>query len=180
MTDDRPTTELPALGRAQLPTAWSDSETRMAANRQLRVAVLLLMLAAAATAGTVVVPALGLLDEPWGLPVMVAVAGLAGGALAGAITLFVLWVRRRSFLRSGPWEAGQLTLQQGRYATLAHGRRVAEVRLDVTTAGLGDPGEQVSVQVRSDGDVHLITLPPSRRIIRGTTCDHASKAPDTA
>lgn len=163
-----------------LPPAWDDPATRSVTNKQVKIAIILFVLALIAALGTVAVAYLGYLAEPWGLPVMVAAAGVAGGALAGAITMFVLWSSLRSFLRSGPWEPGQLTLAEGRYATLSFGRRLAEVRLDVGTAGLGEVGDRVAVEVRSDGEPYLITLPHSRRMIRARTSDQQREDDDRA
>jgi hypothetical protein len=176
VTDDRPTIELPATRPAEQPPAWADKATRRAARRQLWVAVLLFVLAAVAATATVLVARLGFLAQPWGMPVMVAAGGLAGGALSGAVTLLVLWIRLRAFLRGGPWFTAEMTLRERRYATLRHGPHVAEVRLEVATAGLGEPEDRFPVEVRSDGGPHLITVPPSRRMFRAVTSEDGEAA----
>ena len=161
----------PAPGRADPADAWADPGTRRAARPHLWTAVALFLLAAVAGAGAGFVAARGLLAEAWGMPVMVVAGGLAGGALAGAVTLLILWLRLRAFLRGGAWFAAEMTLRERRYATLRHGPHVAEVRLDGSTARLGEPEDVLAVEVRSDGGPHLITVPPSRRMFRAVTSE---------
>ncbi|MDO5498193.1 MAG: hypothetical protein Q4F67_00765 [Propionibacteriaceae bacterium] len=121
-----------------------------------------------ATGAALAIVILGYLGEPWGLAALVAAAGLAGGALAGAVAMTVVWGRTRGFLRKGPWLPGELTLGEGRHGELVHGRSLTDVRLEVRSGALGDPGERIAVEVRSDGDRVLLTAPPSRRIIGAT------------
>lgn len=169
MLDDvreyRTATELPAIGGA-LPPAWADRDTRRVVRRQAWGTAAFLLMAVAGATATVLVAALGMLAEPWGLAAMVAAGGLAGGALAGGITQLVLCARLRSFLRNGPWFNDAMTLREGRYATLTHGPDSVDVQLDVATARLGEPGDRLAVRVRSDGGPHLIAMPRFRRIVR--------------
>ncbi|MDO5682237.1 MAG: hypothetical protein Q4G46_05350 [Propionibacteriaceae bacterium] len=163
---DQPTTPLPLPGQASRPPAWEDSATRRAANRTLWMAVMLFVLALVAVGSCVAIVWLGRLGEAWGLPVLVATAGVAGGALAGGITLLILWGRTRGLLRAGPWVPGELTLAEGREAELVFGRSVGTVRMENSSGALGDPGDSLSVEVRSDGDRVIITVPPSRQFLR--------------
>lgn len=173
---DQPTTPLPAAhARADRPPAWSDPATRTSARRSLWLALLLLLIGLAAVGGCVALFLTGTLGEAWGLWVLVVAGGLAGGALAAGITMLVLWVRLRGFLRRGPWSPGVLTLGERRDAQLVHGRSMGSVRLDVRAGSLGDPGDELTVDVRSDGDHIVLTVPPSRRMIRGTSIPDAPR-----
>ncbi|WP_432557551.1 hypothetical protein [Granulicoccus sp. GXG6511] len=165
---DQPTTPLPLPGQAQRPPAWADAATRRSVNRTLWVALLLLLIAIVAIGSCVAIVVRDFLAESWGLGVLVVTAGVAGGALAGAVTMLVIWVRTRGFLRRGPWVPGELTLAEGRDAEIVFGRSVASIRMEIRTGAFGDPGDKLEVEVRSDGDRILITVPPSRRILRAS------------
>ena len=166
LVTDQPTTPLPLPGQAHRPPAWADAATRKGVNRALWIALLLLLVAVVGAGGCVVMIWLGQLSQMWGLWALVATAGIAGGALAGGIAMVALWARMRGFLRRGPWVIGELTLSKGRAAELAFGRSLAQVNLDVRTGAFGDPGDVVKVEVRSDGDQIVLTIPPSRRVLR--------------
>ncbi len=169
---DQPTTQLPAIGvPTPRPAAWEDSETRRSASRGLWIAVLLLVVGLVAAGAATALVLLGYLSDDWGLPVLVAAGGLAGGALAGGITMLILWIRLRGFLRDGPWVTGALTLGEGRRAELVYGRSVSEVELDVRSGSLGDPDDRVEVEVRSDGEHMVLTVPPGRHLFRARAVD---------
>lgn len=163
---DQPTTPLPLPGNADFPPAWSDRETRRSANRTLWIGVLLLLIGLAAAAACVALFVAARIGEPWGLPVVVIVGGLAGGTIAGGIATVAQWARLRRFLAGGPWISAELMLDHGKDAELIRGRTQEPIRLEVRTAALGDPGAIITVEVRSDGDEMLITAPPRRQLIR--------------
>ncbi|HHV22272.1 MAG TPA: hypothetical protein GXZ30_12195 [Propionibacterium sp.] len=165
---DLPTTPLPLPGQAGKPPAWEDATTRRTVNRTLWIALLLLLVGGVAVGASVALVRLDQLDRSWGLGVLVGIAGVAGGALAGGVTMLVLWARTRSLLRRGPWVPGELTLGEGRDAEIVFGRSVAPVRMEIRTAVFGDPGTRLDVEVRSEGDRLLVTVPPSRRLLRAT------------
>lgn len=171
---DQPTTPLPLPEVATPPPAWDDAPTRRSVNRSLRVALLSIVVALAATAGCGALVLLGQLGEPWGLWVLVLMGGVAGGALAGGVTMLTLWARTRSFLRGGPWVPALLTLGDDHDAELAVGRWIGQVRLEPRAGSLGDPDEEIAVDVRSDGGRVLITVPPSRHIVPARSAPEAS------
>lgn len=169
---DQPTTQLPAISApTPRPAAWEDPDTRRSARRGLWIAVLLLVVGLVAAGAAVALVLLGYLSDDWGLPVLVAAGGLAGGALAGGITMLILWIRLRGFLRAGPWVTGALTLGDGRRAELVYGRSVAQVELDVRSGSLGDPDDRVEVVVRSDGEHMVLTVPPGKHLFRAKAID---------
>ncbi|WP_425309263.1 hypothetical protein AADG42_10975 [Ammonicoccus fulvus] len=169
---DQPTTQLPAISAPiPRPAAWEDPDTRRSARRGLWIALLLLVVGLVAAGAAVALVLLGYLSDDWGLPVLVAAGGLAGGALAGGITMLILWIRLRGLLRAGPWVTGALTLGDGRRAELVHGRSVSEVELDVRSGSLGDPDDRVEVDVRSDGEHMVLTIPGGRHFFRAKAVD---------
>lgn len=169
---DQPTTQLPAIRvPASRPAAWTDPETRRSANRGLRIALVLLAVGLVAAGAAVALVLLGYLSDGWGLPVLVVAGGLSGGALAGGLTMLILWIQLRGFLRAGPWVTGALTLGEGRRAELVYGRSVSEVELEVRSGSLGDPEDRVEVEVRSDGEHMVFTVPPGRHLFRASAVD---------
>lgn len=169
---DQPTTQLPAISApTPRPAAWEDRETRRSANRGLWIALLCLLVGLVAAGAVVALVLLGYLSDDWGLPVLVGAGGVAGGALAGGVTMLILWIRLRGFLKDGPWVTGALTLGEGRRAELVYGRSVAEVELVVRSGSLGDPEDRVEVDVRSDGEHMVLTIPPGKHLFRAQAVD---------
>lgn len=163
---DQPTMPLPLPGQAQRPPAWTDAATRRFARRTLWIGLLMILIGLAAVAGCLVVVWLRYLSEDWGLWVLIAAGGIAGGALAGGVTMLILWLRTRSFLKAGPWQPGELTLDEGHEAEIAYGRSLARIRLEVRSGALGEVEDRIPVEVRAADGIFLMTVPPSRRFLR--------------
>lgn len=107
----------PAPGATQAPAAatapavpvtqdvaWDDEETRATAKRRLLPSLVAGGIGVVALVATVVVALLGILEQPWGLWVLVALAGVAGGCVAGALAGWSIEAPIRRLLKRHPWE----------------------------------------------------------------------------
>lgn len=151
-----PATPAPTVPAARaatvVPTAWSDDQTRRTAQRRLRPTLVAAGLGLVALAAAVVVALLGILERPWGLWVLVALAGVAGGCLAGALAGWSIEAPMRRLLKRHPWEilAGHVGHGDQLWVVADQRRRAYDLDLGAKD-DLGALG--TSVQVRACGPV---------------------------
>lgn len=170
----RPTAPAPAPMPAPMPApkpapkgpsvAWDDPKTQQIAKQRLQSVLIAAAVGALALIATIVLAVVGVLQHAWGLWVLVGCAGLAGGAIAGAIAGWSIEAPMRRLLKAHPWEKiDGLAGMSGQFVVITDNvRRAYDLQLD-TGESLPKPGTPLTLRACGPKDEKVIEFGPKKR-----------------
>ncbi|GAB3710129.1 hypothetical protein [Mariniluteicoccus flavus] len=164
LTRVQPSVDQPEPAPPSSGVAWDDPATRAAAQRRLLPTVVAAGVGVLALVATVVLAVLGVIQQPWGLWVLVVLAGLAGGCIAGALAGWAIEAPLRRLLKAHPWERleGRVGLRNQLVVVADNRRRAYD--LDLTRGETaGELGDALAVRACGPRDEKVVELGPKKR-----------------
>ncbi|GAB3623049.1 hypothetical protein GCM10027418_11310 [Mariniluteicoccus endophyticus] len=154
----------PVGDTAAARTAWDDEKTRRRAADRLRPTIVAASVGAVAALACLVAAVLGVIQHSWGLWLLVGLAALAGGCLAGALAGWSIESPMRTLLKAHPWEklSGQVGVG-GQIVVVADSKRRA-YDLDANrNEPVGEVGSELTVRACGGRDEKVVEFGPRKR-----------------